>query len=244
MTTNGKRVAQKAVAMILMVAILDVVGIAPGIILFFFAVGFFVWLVIQRTQRQQSRDVFQFYIAADEILRDEDRHWYGFEIAEVLDQGELVLCSMPDPPPLVFFVIGALHHRMGDYEAAIENLGCVVEEHLAEEHLRSAPSPRLRRYVETLRNIEREPAGAPQALASIRSLERMRRRAPSLLADSRERLQQGSHAAEGNQKAGNAAPNADRPLAGSADKPLSSIAPPRPITDVLHDVYQDEKKTA
>src|SRR5215470_8715806 len=101
---NGKKLAQKFVAMILIVAILDVVGISPAIILFFFATGFFVWLVVQRSDKQQSRDIFQFYIAAEEILRDDDRHWYGFEIGEVLEQGDEIINSMPDPPPLVYFV--------------------------------------------------------------------------------------------------------------------------------------------
>ena len=32
--------------------------------------------------------MFDFYIAADAILRDEERRWYGFEIAEVIEHGE------------------------------------------------------------------------------------------------------------------------------------------------------------
>jgi len=243
MSPNSRKLTQKVIAMILIVAILDVVGVSPAIIFFCFATGFFVWLVIQRSRRQQSRDIFEFYLAAEEILRDQDRHWYGFEIAEVLERGDQVWCSMPDPPPLANFALGALHHRLGDYELAVEYLSDLVEERLVEEHLRSQPSPQLRRYVGTLRSIERDPALAPQMLAAVRSLERMRRRASALLDESRERLQQGSVTAA-QSATGNTARVMDGPAGAASELPFHPAAAQRPITDVLRDVYQEEKKTA
>ncbi len=234
---SSKRLGQQLIAMIVIVAMLDFVGFSPILIAFFFLAGFLVWRVILRTNRQQAQEVFDFYIAADEILRDQQRHWYGFEIAEVLNCGERVLGWMPDPPPLLYFALGALHHRAGDYESAIENLAEVVENGLIEEHHRSAPSPALRHYVQMLRNIEREPAIAPQALAALRSLERCRRsHGASLLSESRERF----HEIAVNTGAGEGHDLTD--LSVNPVSPLAtSVTAPRPISEVLHDVYQEEK---
>lgn len=231
-----KRALQKLVALIVIAAMLDLVGLSPPIIIFFFVAGCLVWLVILRSNRRDAREVFEFYLAADEILRDEERHWYGFEISEVVDRGERVLVSMPDPPPLLYYSLGALQHRVGDYQAAIENLAELLETGLTEEHQRTSPSPALRHYVQLLRNIEREPAIAPMALAAVRSLERGRRnRAPYLLADSRERLQKAAlendHSA-----AGSFADLSARDLCSDS----TIVNAPRPISEVLHDVYQEE----
>ena len=240
MTTASKRLLQKAIAMIVIVAMLELIGVSPALIVFFFFAGFLVWLVVMRSNRREAREVFEFYVAADEILRDEERHWYGFEIAEVVHRGERVLDWIPDPPPLVYFALGALQQRAGDYEAAAENLAEVVESGVTEEHHRSSPSPALRRYVQLLRNIEREPAMAPLALSAVRSLERGRRNhAASLLADSRHRMQAITASAEHAGRFGLTDLSADAvsPLPTSLD----AVNAPRPISEVLHDVYQDEK---
>ena len=220
MSPASKKVAQKAIAMIVVAAMLDLVGLSPALIIFFFIAGFLVWLVVLRSHRRDAREVFDFYLAADEILRDEERHWYGFEISEVVDRGERVLAGMPDPPPLLYFSLGALQYRAGDYESAVENLAQLVEFGLPEEHQRAAPSLALRLYVEQLRNMEREPAIAPITL---------------LLAESRERLQQ--LALEPNQ------PTHDGSVlsAGAFDVAAGAVNSPRTISEVLHDVYEDEK---
>jgi hypothetical protein len=75
------------------------------------------WLLVD-----QNRDVermFEFYIAADAILRDEDRRWYGFEVAEVIEEGELVFEGMADPPPLHLFALGALHHLIATAQVLV-----------------------------------------------------------------------------------------------------------------------------
>jgi hypothetical protein len=150
---------------------------------------------------------------------------------------------MLDPPPLVHFALGALYHRQGDFEAAAENLAVVVEDELAAERYRVTPSGDLRRYAEVLRKLEREPAEGPLTIKAIRSLERTRRsRAAFLLNDARERLSlvQGPVAAPalGSQKPDRGASRLQSPGPG-----LSMPAPPS-ITEVLHDVYEDEKKSA
>ena len=181
MSSGSKRLAQRLIAIVVIVAILDVIGISPTVIVFLVLAGFLLWRIVRRSENQEAGRVFDFYISADEILRNQERHWYGFEISEVIDLGERVLHSMPDPPPLVHFTMGALYHRVGDYESAVAHLANVVKDELSEEHQRALPSPQLRRYVQTMRNIEREPAAAPQALAALRGLERARRRAGALL---------------------------------------------------------------
>ena len=240
MTARSKRLGQQTIAMIVIAAMLDLVGLSPILIMFFFLAGFLVWIVVVRSNRREAREIFEFYIAADEILRDEERHWYGFEIIEVANRGERVLGSMPDPPPLVYFSLGALQHRAGDHESAIENLAEVVETGLTEEDHHSSPSPALRHYVQLLRNIEREPAIAPLALGAVRSLERGRRtRAALLLAESRERLQSRAEGTEQDRRAG----LTERSTQAVCPNPtsLDAITAPRPISEVLHDVYQDER---
>jgi len=240
MTAPRKRLVQQAIAMIVIAAMLDLIGLSPVLIVFFFLAGFLVWVAVVRSNRREAREVFDFYIAADEILRDEERHWYGFEIIEIVSRGERVLGWMPDPPPLVYFSLGALQHRAGDYESAVENLAEVVENGWTEEHHHSSPSPALRHYVQLLRNIEREPAIAPLALAAVRSLERGRRtRAALLLTESRERLQSITESAEHGRRSDltDLSAKAVCPLPTSLD----STTAPRPISEVLHDIYQDER---
>lgn len=242
MTAPSKRLVQQTIAMIVIAAMLQLIGLSLILIMFFFLAGFLVWVVVVRSNRREAREVFDFYVAADEILRDEERHWYGFEIIEIVNRGERVLGWMPDPPPLVYFCLGALQHRAGDYESAVENLVEVAEIGLTEEHHRSSPSPALRHYVHLLRNIEREPATAPLAIAAVRSLERGRRtRAALLLAESRKHLQRITEGAEhsGRSDLFDLSATAGCPLPTSLD----AITAPRSISEVLHDVYQDERTT-
>src|SRR6185369_9718779 len=132
---------------------------------------------------------FEFYIAADAILREEERRWYGFEITEMIEHGESLLEVMPDPPPLNYYVLAALYQRLGNHQATIEYLSRLNEDVSYDEAHRTAPSPQLRRYVMLLRRIEYHPSSAPQTLAAIRSLERARQRqAIKLLDESRNLL--------------------------------------------------------
>jgi hypothetical protein len=243
MTTAGKKLTQRVIAIVVIVAVLDRIGISPTVIVFFVVAGFLVWRVVRRSENNETQAVFDFYASADEMLRDDQHHWYGFEIAEVIDRGERVLSSMSDPPPLVYFALGALYHRVGDNENAVEHLGCVVDERLTEEHHWASPSPQLRRYVDMLRHIEREPSVAPQALAAIRSLERVRRsRAGVLLAESTGGLQRTSAMRERIETVHVPAKSSrerESKAAPSSHRTLSSIRPPPPISEVLRDVYEE-----
>lgn len=195
-----------------------------------------VWIVARHSQAREVERIFDFYVAADAILREEERRWYGFEIAEVIEQGESLLEIMPDAPPLNYFVLGALYHRLGNHQATVDYLSRLLEDERYEEAHRTLPSPQLRRYVSMLRQIEYHPSTAPQTLAAVRSLERARQRTASkLLAESRTVLETETHAVPG---AEINEPREEMKFASSL--PLSSISAPPPISTVLHDVYPDE----
>src|SRR5215208_2033538 len=184
--TKGQETAQRLIAVVVIMAMLGVMGIPLTVILFFATVVYFVWRAVQRSEQQDVKNIFDFYVAANEILRDEEKRWYGFEVGRVIGEGERVLCMMSDPPPLVYFTLGALYHRAGDHESAAENLAYVLEDESGDECARMNPSAELRRYVDVLRRIEREPSEAPQTTAAIRGLERARRaRAAAMLEESR-----------------------------------------------------------
>jgi hypothetical protein len=237
----------KAIAVIVIVAMLDAVGVPPMIMVLFTGMCFVIWLFARRAQTREVERIFDFYIAADAVLREEERRWYGFEIAEVIEHGESLLEIMPDPPPLNYYVLGALYQRMGNHAASAEYLSRVIEDERYDETHRTSPSPQLRRYVSMLRRIEYQPSLAPQTLAAVRSLERARQRnAAKLLEDSRAFVQQ---------VVKEEIPVAPVPEATEAPKelkfapsmPLSEISAPPPITTVLHDVYdvcQDETRAS
>ncbi len=249
MTNQGREAAQRLLAIIVIVAMLGVMGIPFSVIIFFATVTYFIWRAIQQSERQDTGRVFEFYIRANDILRDEERHWFGFEIAEVIERGERVLHSMTDPPPLVHYALGALYRQAGDHEAAIEHLSFVVENEQSDERHRFTPSPELRRYVHILRKLEREPTEAPQTMAAIRSLDRARRhRAAELLAESRERINAVPliSQAQGSPKSSlkESAPNNAETAQKTTTRRPANLVPPPPIADVLRDVYEEEKKTA
>ena len=237
MTSAGK-LTTKAIAIIVIVAMLGAVGLSPVIMVFFFGVILVIWIVARHTQTREVERIFDFYVAADAILREEERRWYGFEIAEVIEQGECLLETMPDAPPLNYFVLGALYNRLGNHQATVEYLSRLVEDDRYDEAHRTVPSPQLRRYVTMLRQIEYHPSTAPQTLAAVRSLERARQKiAGRLLMESRSMLESEAKV-EQIPEVHEAPPRAEMKFAASM--PLSSISPPPPIATVLHDVYPDD----
>ena len=248
MNSKGREATQKLLAIIIIMAMLGVMGIPFSVIIFFATVTFFIWRAVQHTEHQESGRIFEFYIAANDVLRDEERHWFGFEIAEVIERGEHLLHSMTDPPPLVYFALGALYYKAGDHEAASEHLSYIVENDLSDERHRLAPSTELRRYVQILRKLEREPAVAPQTMAAIRSLDRARHnRAAFMLAESRERLNVITtlNSAPATDKSFyQTSADADPAMKAETSRRQSTHAPPPPIAEVLRDLYEEEKKTA
>jgi hypothetical protein len=242
MDASTGNLTKKVVTVVVIVAMLDAVGLSPVIMVLATGVVFVVWLCARRAQAREVERIFDFYIAADAILREEERRWYGFEIAEVIEHGESLLDIMPDPPPLSYYALGALYHRLGNHQATVEYLSRVVEDELCNETHHTLPSRQLRRYVMMLRRIEHHPSNAPQTLAAIRSLERARQRhASKLLVESRELLETKKSDARTVQPE-TAEIHEEARFASSL--PLSAISAPPPITKVLHDIYQDETRAS
>ena len=243
MTSAGK-LTTKAIAVIVIVAMLDAVGVPPMIMVLFTGMCFVIWLFARRAQTREVERIFDFYIAAEAVLREEERRWYGFEIAEVIEHGESLLEIMPDPPPLNYYALGALYQRLGNHAASVEYLSRVTEDQRFDETHRTAPSPQLRRYVSMLRRIEYQPSLAPQTLAAIRSLERARQRnAAKLLAESRALADAQQQAVKEEKPVPEVTETKHEPLFAPS-LPLSEISAPPPITTVLRDLYQDETRAS
>ena len=169
------------------IASMLVVAQIPIFVVFFFGVfGYLVLKMLSTSSRSETREIFEFYLSANEILRDDDRRWFGFEIADTISRGEGIVRRMSAVPPLVQFALGALYHKAGDHKAAVKHLTSVLERDAGDEAAFVYPTPELRNYVKVLRKIEREPADAPLTSAAVRSLERARKlRGKALLEESR-----------------------------------------------------------
>jgi hypothetical protein len=252
MGSKGKDAGHKILAIIVILAMLALMGIPAPVIFFFAVVVYFIWRAVDRSEQHETRRIFDFYLNANEILRDDERRWFGFEIREVIEQGETVLHTLKDAPPLVYFTLGALYHHAEEYAEAAEHLAYVVESEAADERHLIAPSAELRRYVSVLRRLEHEPGDGPQTLAAIRSLERARRtRAAQMLAEARARLNNTQPAALPHTEP-QPLPPTSKPLHDAPRLSFAATQPPMPappstsppIAEVLRDVYEEEKKTA
>jgi len=184
-----KENTQYALAFGLISTMLFVAGFPMFVIFFFGIFAYFLWKTFSQPSRNGMQEIFEFYVAANEILRDDERRWFGFEVQEVIGRGERILQLINGAPPLVYFTLGALYHKMGDHKSAVNHLAYIVENENADEGNYVYPSPDLRNYVKVLRKIEREPGEAPLTSAAIRALERARRnRGKALLENSRTSL--------------------------------------------------------
>ncbi len=170
-----KEKGQYALAFSVIAVVLYVAGF-PLFLLFFVGVlTFFIWKVFSSEGRHETRRIFEFYLSANEMLRDDGRRWYGFEIQETIARGEAIVRSISAPPPLVYFGLGALYQKIGDHTSAVKNLAQVVGETPLDESAIVFPTKDLREYVRMLRKIERAPAEAPLTASAVRSLERLRK---------------------------------------------------------------------
>ena len=106
---------------------LYVIGFPIFLLAFFGALAFFIWKVFTSESRTETRRIFEFYLAANEILRDDERRWFGFEVREAAARGERIVREMPTAPPLVHFVLGALYQRLGDHGSAVKHLSAALE---------------------------------------------------------------------------------------------------------------------
>jgi hypothetical protein len=187
-TTIQKRVSsglkektQYVVAVGVIASMLFVAGFPVFVVFFFGIFGFFLFKMFSAGSRNEVREIFEFYLTANEMLRDDERRWFGFEYREAIERGEAILLRFSNAPPLVHFALGALYGKVGDHKVAVKHLSAVVENQSSDEKAFIYPTPELRSYVKILRKIEREPADAPLTSAAVRSLERARRLRASIL---------------------------------------------------------------
>ena len=186
-----KENSQYALAFGLIGTMLFIAGFPMFVIFFFGIFAYFLWKTFSQPSRNGTREVFEFYLSANEILRDDERRWFGFEVQEVIVRGERILQMMNGAPPLVYFTLGALYNKIGDHKSAVNHLAYVTENEKADESSYIYPSPDLRNYARVLRKIEREPSEAPQTSSAVRALERARRnRGKVILENSRLQLKE------------------------------------------------------
>ena len=218
--------------------ILFLTGVTPVVIGSLLAVGVFIIFVVRRAVKKDTESVFAFYVAADEVLRQSDSKRYRFEIADVIQAGEKIVRSYPDPPSLGIFAIGALYSLIEDHNGVVENLGIAAEEEVLKDSEHALPSRKLRRYVKRLRQIERFPNRWPRLHEAIFNLERLHQeRGARMLASSQQQLKKMIEAYE----SGDLSSKPPRLLESNfASRSLRSINPPPPISEVLSDVYQEE----
>ncbi|MFL6466981.1 MAG: hypothetical protein ACJ72Z_03395 [Pyrinomonadaceae bacterium] len=169
-------------------SLLVVVNIPIFVVFFFGVFAYFMAKLISPGGRTRTRGIFEFYLSANEILREDMRRWYGFEINETISRGEQILKEMRHAPPLVHYALGALYHKVGDHSSAVKHLSYVSENPESFESAVVYPSTELRNYVNVLRKIEREPSEAPLTSAAVRSLERSRKLKSDLLLDESRRI--------------------------------------------------------
>lgn len=186
-----KEKSQYAIAFGVIAMMLYITGFPLFVIFFFGILAFFIWKTLSAPSHNGTREIFEFYLLANDILRDDERRWYGFEIQEVIGRGERILKYMKGAPPLVYFTLGALYNKIGDHKSAEKHLQYVIENDTSDEKNFVYPSPELRAYVKTLRKIEREPAESPLTSSAVRALERARRnRGKTLLEKSRDAVRE------------------------------------------------------
>lgn len=240
----------------------------PVFVIFFFGIfAYFLLRMFAAGSRSETREIFEFYLTANEILRDDERRWFGFEVNEAINRGEEIVQRMSAAPPLVYFALGALQNKAGNHKAAVANLAFVIENSSADESAYAYPSPELRNYVKVLRKIEREPADAPLTSAAVRALERARKiRGGILLEESRQKFANGhpttdtrpelrapqaisiTHEENGNgvlepreASYSEAEPQRNesekRPSKKSSKDPVDRYVDRKSISEVLHDIY-------
>lgn len=184
-----KEKGQYGLAFGVIAVMLYAVGFPVLLFVFFGVLALFVWKIFSPESRTETRRIFEFYLTASEILREDDRRWFGFEVQEAIARGESIVKGMTAAPPLVHFGLGALYQKIGDHGSAARHLADAVESTSSDELSVVFPPNELREYVRLLRRIERAPAESPLTSAAIRSLERARRnRGSQMLAFSRSQI--------------------------------------------------------
>jgi hypothetical protein len=226
---------QYALAFGIIAVMLYVVGFPVFILIFLGVLAFFIWKAFTAGSDNQTKRIFDFYLSASEILKDDGRRWFGFEVAESIAKGEDILTRMATAPPLVHFALGALHQASGDHSSAVRQFEKVFNASSPDEMAIVFPTKELREYVRILRKIERSPSEAPLTSSSVRFLERMRKnKGLEMLESSRATLD-----APVQIKGIGSAPEAEAPPRFKQEESTSHPAQPdrTTISELLHEIY-------
>lgn len=227
---------------LLLMAVWRMAGGVGIVALCLVAASVLVVVALKRGINRKTETIFRFYVTADEILGADGSSRYRFEVADAIKTGEAVVHMLPDPPPLSSFALGALYDSIGDHNGAIGHLALAAEEEMLKESPHVSPSRQLRRYVKRLRRIERRPDKWPKLTAAIRNLERMHREeSATLLARNQTQLKRLVKAFDSQLSDESSRPSPRIPQTVFAGRSFKSITPPPPISEVLNDVYQEEK---
>jgi hypothetical protein len=236
--------AQYALTFSVIAVMLYVAGFPLFFLLFVGVLGYFLWKVFSSDGTNVTRRIFEFYLSSYEILRSDDRKWFGYEVKEAILLGESITAKMTQPPPLVLFALGALYDKVGDKVAALRHLEKLESDPGGNEMSIVNPTEELRDYVRVLRKIERSPAQAPQTSAAFRALERMRRsRYKALLENVSKQAEPDAEllpAFADVEERNGAVEGLVRPTAGtrSVKSPQRQLESDRKtISEVLHDIY-------
>ena len=240
MTATRKKIAiAVAGGVLVVVGVVGVINLARITVIAvagLLAAGLLIFFVFKVWAKRKTKTIFGFYVAANDVLSDSDGSRYHFEVADVIKNGEKVVRSMPDAPPLTRFALGSLYYSTGNHSAAVEHLALAAEEEVLKESPHVLPSRALRRYVKRLRKIERHPRIYRKINTAMLSLEEMHReRGARLLAVSQQQLKR---MVENQMSEPTNTPRRDLPI--SSVRSLKSITAPPTISEVLNDVYQEE----
>jgi hypothetical protein len=238
---------QYVLAFFVVASMLFFVGL-PVFLLFFFGVlTYFIWKAFSSEPHGSAKDIFEFYLVASEILRRDDRNWFGFEIRKAIAMGQ-ALASEHECPPLLYFALGALCQKAGEHDAAVEFLSRVDSSMGKLEESIVIPTKELEEYVRILRKIERSPVDAPLTHAAVRNLERLRKtRAAEMLDFSRSMVNGQTRELHSGEVEGEPDTQEKQTysFAEFAQNRKAKIDPDvsaerRTISEVLHDIYDDQ----
>lgn len=215
-------------------------GLPIYVIIFLGVISHFVWMAISWRDRETSREIFIFYLNAAEVLRYPSRHWYGFEIKDLMLRGESLLSSFSLPPALLYVTLGSLYEISGDETAAQRLYATVFSNGADYESSITSPDKDLKEYVRMLRKIESTPHESPQTIRAIRFLERVRNGAAKR---SYERMVQGISANEtSNDPAALSSGNVIELFTEESEGSMArSLQERMTLTEVLNDIYNDRQ---
>lgn len=246
MTTRRKKITIVIAGVLLVivgvVGVVELARVTLMTIAGLLVLGVVVFLIYRVWAKRKTKTIFGFYVAANDILIGDDGSRYHFEVAEVIRNGEKVVRSMPDAPPLTRFALGALYYSTGNHSGAVEHLALAAEEEVLKESPHVLPSRPLRRYVKRLRKIEKRPRLHAKINAAMANLEVMHReRRTRLLAESQQQLKRMLEDYEDQMTEQVRTP---RHFPISTRPSLKSNTGPATISEVLNDIYQEEPEAS